>query len=439
MADRAAQERLREALAAVPLIDTHEHLDRETERIERGVDFGYLFMHYAASDLVSAGMPPADLVLVQAPGGDEDEKWRRFAPWWVKARNTAYSKAVLLALCELYEIDDLNERTYRAVGEAMRAATGRGQYRRVFQRAGIEKALWNNRDHRNLTTTTSSNFLGRDLGEEPFIQDMVDVFIAGEVETVEKELGVAIRTLDDLLAAVDGLIDRFADRVAAYKIGSAYHRSLDFAEVSRSEAKAVFKKHGEKKLRFRTMERPYFFPAETKALEDYVFHHIVRAAMRHDLPIKIHTGLQEGNANDIRNSRVTDLIPVFLRYPEARFDIYHIGWPYDKELAAIAKNFRNVAIDMCWMWVISPTEAGRALQTFLETVPANKIFGFGGDYVFIEGTYAHARIAREGITRALARKVDEGYLDEEEALRIGKGLFRENAIDFFRLREKKLL
>ena len=165
----------------------------------------------------------------------------------------------------------------------------------------------------------------------------------------------------------------------------------------------------------------------------------MKAAARHDLPIQIHTGLQEGNANDVRHSRAALLVPIFLKYPEARFDVYHISWPYDRELAAIAKNFPNVAIDMCWTWVISPTEAARALGTFLETVPANKIFGFGGDYIVVEGTYAHARMAREGIVRVLADKVRGGYLATDEALRIGRGLMRDNAIAFFRLEEKGLL
>ena len=36
------------------------------------------------------------------------------------------------------------------------------------------------------------------------------------------------------------------------------------------------------------------------------------------------------------------------------FDIFHIGYPYQQTLSALAKNFANVYIDMCWAHIISP-------------------------------------------------------------------------------------
>jgi hypothetical protein len=50
--------RISQAVDAIRLVDTHEHLLAEEERHRAAHDFGYLFPHYASSDLMSAGMPP---------------------------------------------------------------------------------------------------------------------------------------------------------------------------------------------------------------------------------------------------------------------------------------------------------------------------------------------------------------------------------------------
>jgi hypothetical protein len=43
-----------------------------------------------------------------------------------------------------------------------------------------------------------------------------------------------------------------------------------------------------------------------------------------------------------------------------------------------------------------------ALVEWLDTVPANKISAFGGDYIFVDGVYGHQYLARQNVARALA-------------------------------------
>ncbi|MGB9797150.1 MAG: hypothetical protein ACPLSK_00855 [bacterium] len=123
-----------------------------------------------------------------------------------------------------------------------------------------------------------------------------------------------------------------------------------------------------------------------------------------------------------------------MEYKEAKFDIFHGGYPYTSELATLAKNFQNVFIDMCWLHIISPTVARRALHEWLETVPQNKIMGFGGDYIFVEGAYAHSLIARQNIATVLIEKVEDGYFSEEEAVKIANRLLRDNPVELFNLK-----
>ena len=116
------------------------------------------------------------------------------------------------------------------------------------------------------------------------------------------------------------------------------------------------------------------------------------------------------------------------------FLLMHGAYPYGGELSALAKGFRNVYIDMSWMYIISPSYSARYLHEWLETVPANKILAFGGDYHNVENTYAHSLMARAVISKVLKENVGTGYLTEEEALEIAQWIMRDNAIAFFKIK-----
>ena len=147
--------------------------------------------------------------------------------------------------------------------------------------------------------------------------------------------------------------------------------------------------------------------------------------------MQIHTGLHAGNGNFIENSRPTHLTNLFFLYPRVRFDLFHVSYPYQGELAVLAKTFPNVYADFCWAHIISGSVARRTLHEMLETVPANKIFAFGGDYRYPELSYAHARMARENVARVLAAKVEEGFCSEEEALEIARMILHDNPDSLF--------
>ena len=125
---------------------------------------------------------------------------------------------------------------------------------------------------------------------------------------------------------------------------------------------------------------------DIQALEDFILHYLCRKCGEYDLRMKFHTGIHGGNGNIITNSRAALMANLFMKYPKTGFDVFHISYPYQEELAVLAKNFPNVTVDFCWMWIINPSTARRALSDMLDAIPANKIHGFGGDYVFVEGT-----------------------------------------------------
>jgi hypothetical protein len=110
-----------------------------------------------------------------------------------------------------------------------------------------------------------------------------------------------------------------------------------------------------------------------------------------------------------------------------------MGYPYQHTLSALAKNFSNVFIDMCWAHIISPEASVRALVEWLDAVPMNKIFAFGGDYAFVDAIYGHQLLARQNVARTLAQKVEDGCFGLDRAREIAHHIFIDNPTEVFRL------
>ena len=429
--------RIRAEIEGIPLIDTHEHVMSEGARLSQKLDLFYWFSHYASSDLVSAGMSQQTLERLRDPDRPLDERWAEFATFWEHVRTTAYGRALLLAAHDLFEINDINEATYRELSDKISASNYSGWYDHVLkERANIDLAILHPLE--DLDPTPLEEIDRRFFAPVFFINDFITPCNRIQLGALERKTGVAIHSLDDWLRAIDIAFEQaVAAGVVGVKVGLAYQRSLYFEKVVKADAERVFNQLSRYPVTYRTFrevrQEPPVSWAEAKPLQDYLIHHVIRRAIEQDLPIQIHTGLQEGNGNFLANANPLHLVNLLIEYREARFDLFHAGYPYQGEMATLGKNFANVYVDLCWVHIISPWVARQVLHEWIETVPANKIFAFGGDYVFVEGAYAHSRMARSNVAEVLAEKVEMGYLTEDEAIALAHKLLRENAVRFLRL------
>ena len=421
------------AVGAIRVVDTHEHLEEESVRLAReSLDFVSLFDGYASHDLISAGMPVADWQRCTRADAPLDEKWKLLEPHYRAARNTAYIRAVDIAIRDLYGIETLGGDSVGTLTQRMRERNQPGVLSWILrERSGIEVA--------------QINTIAPEAGEliPPFFRDpcdpdlfLQDIGVAPllswppPIQALERDTGVSITRFEHYEQAIEKLFELRGPLADAIKQQSAYWRVQSFDDVPAEDAERVFDRAHR--------EPDRVTPAEQKTLQDWAFHRCIRLAIEHDLPIKIHTGYKAGfNFMDVRHIQPTSLTNLFVQYPEARFDLFHIGYPYQEEVLALAKHFANVYVDMCWAWIIDPRASLRFLEQFVTAVPSNKLFAFGGDYVVAEPVYGHLRIARDGIARALSELVDEDYLTTPEALAIARRILRENALDVFRVEEKR--
>ena len=421
-------QQLREYIFTLDIIDTHEHVPpRESDRpIQNDVLAEYL-AHYFSCDLVSAGLRPNELEIARDPAGPLADRWKLIEPYWQAARNTGYARSLDIVARDLYGFDRIDAETIAPLDEAFKKSRSEGNtYRKVLK----EKS------NIRVSVLDSANDLkcDREFFRPAFrLDNFVDPANRNDIDTLSALAGRGkIHTLDDLTDACEAVLDDALEGGAVcLKTGLAYRRSLTYSKATFAEAEAQFNSiftdaHGS----------PLWDPAhdsQTDKLQDFMMHHVCRLADKRGLTMQAHTGLQEGNGNFIYNSDPTRLSNLFLDYPDIKFDIFHIGYPYQQSLSALAKNFRNVFIDFSWAQIISPTASINALVEYLDAVPANKIFGFGGDYVFVDGIYGHQYIARENVARALAFKVQQGDFDLDRAKQLAKMILHDNPAAVFNL------
>jgi predicted TIM-barrel fold metal-dependent hydrolase len=418
---------LQQAVDAIRVIDTHEHQEEESARLARkGFDFAWLFEQYASHDLVSAGMPDDHLQQLLKEDVPLDRKWTLFEPWYHASRNTAYIKAAEIAIRDLYGIDELNASTAVELTERMQSRNKPGIVKWILQsEAGIDLAQVNALD---------TTFFRKDTDRSVFMQDIGVVSLLGwplPLKQLTEETGIEIKEFKHYVEAIDALFDSCAPMADAIKQQSAYFRAQRFEDVPDDDAARVFNE---------ALKNPDRIDEQQQTvIQDWGFHHCVQQSIKHDLPIKIHTGYKAGcNYMDVEHIKPTKLTNVFLKYPDARFDLFHIGYPYQEEVLALAKHFRNVHVDMCWAWIIDWHASIRFFKQYLTAVPANKLFAFGGDYVIAEPAYGHLKLARRGIARALTELVEDDYFTKQQAIQVASMVLRENAIENFRIDKKRL-
>ena len=414
-----------------PLIDTHEHLIEEKQRLDVTSsshvpcdDWALLLSHYLNSDLLVAGMPKADMDQFLSPKVEPGAKWKLIAPYWGAVKNTGYAQAVRIACRELYAVDDVSAATVAKIQAGYEKTRRTGFYHHILHDlAGIQSCQVNCLTGVPFKESDMPTFLMQDIS-------IVGMFAGPNIRQYAPATGIDPKTLSDWHRVIDWWFDRYGKYAVAAKSQNAYSRDIDYARVPAEKAEPVFAK---------VLQKDPVNPEDRKLLEDHLFWYAVEQATRHGLPVKLHTGYYAGQ-NSMPLARLqhnpgsaSDLCRLS---PDTKFVFMHIGYPYYEEMLALAKNYANAHIDMCWSWIINPVAAKDYLKKHIVTAPANKLLPFGGDYIPVEPVLGHAIIARRGISQALFELVDEGWLTLTDALELVDIVLHGNARQIFHLTQK---
>jgi len=430
MSYQSVRKELRSFLDEVEVVDHHEHLGDQWREEAFGLDLPcFMSRTYLSSDLTSAGLLPHESTwewfgYLKDPRKEDlaEERWERLVPFLRQVKSTIYYRYLLIALKDLFgmeaeEVDEIEN--WRALSDKIREANKNPARwaKSVLDRTNIKYILL---DH----GWWLGNYTPRVVEDGRFVQIVrMDAFILGERKFAESIAGGRVYSFGGYLDALNGAFQKAVDDGAkGVKSGLAYRRTLYYEDVPRCDAEKAWAKGLENVP-----------AAERKGFQDYMMHQVCEKCAEYNLPMQIHTGIQAGNFNTITNSKPTHLTNLFRKYGEVRFDVFHGGYPYCSEAGLMAKYFPNVYIDGCWLAHISPAAYKRALDEWIEIVPSNKIFAWGGDHRIVEQSYASLVLAKDLIAEVLAQKVASGYFSMRVAKELAGKIMGKNAMEMYRL------
>lgn len=409
---------LAQSIYEAPMVDSHEHQPREAAWLDQRWDVLQVLFNpwaYVHADLLVAGLAQADFERAIDMGNpDIAARFAILEPYWRRVCHTGYGEATSLIARKFYDLDELTPAGLAAAQKRHEAE---------YLQPGVRLHIL--REEARLDHIQTDDFRmpcePDPSGPDFFLYDLSVVdFVKGapDLQALGEEVGATIGDLAGYRSALEALFSKWGPTAIAIKSQHAYQRTLEWLPVEDEAAGPLLQRYLRKD--------PLQFE-EHMALGNWAWGECARLAAEHNLPFKIHTGYMAGEGHmHPRQVRCGNLAELLIKYPQTRFVLMHISWPYESELLGLAKHFRNVWCDMCWAWSINPRAGVEFVRQMIHAVPANKLLVFGGDAFAPMSGWAYAEQTRAGLTRALEAEVGEGWLTEREAEKLARRFMLEN-------------
>ena len=199
-------------------------------------------------------------------------------------------------------------------------------------------------------------------------------------------------------------------KVAALKCAEAYARTIDFLPDDKAAAQDAFGIHPNKITREQWI-----------AFGNYMFNRACELAGELDVPFQIHTGL-----GDLAGSNPMNFEPVLAKYPDVRFVLFHAGYPWTSQVAALAHNYRNALPSMTWLPIISTTAAIRTLHEFLDLANDCGFITWGSDCRTPEESVGAMLAWKFVVAKVLTERLNDGLLCTTDIEPLARKLMHEN-------------
>jgi uncharacterized protein len=344
---------LAQFIATAPFIDTHEHLETEAAFSAKSPDVLLdLFGNYVTADLAVAGAKPNDVQrLINPASGDVRTRFVPVQQAWEACQFTGYGEAVRWIASHFYGMNEITPDALEAAQPRADKLRQPGTRLKLLQEAGIEHVQIDNFEWKCEPDLSGADFFLYDISWVSFCRGEIDA------KAIYEQTGVEIRDLDSLRAAMSDLFEKYGKYAIAVKSQHAYSRTLHWGERDEAQVSLILS---------RVLAGEDVGELERNVLGDWCMARGVELAQQHNLPFKIHTGYYAGHSY-LHTERIPSglLCGLLRQYPDARFVLMHIAYPYTEEIIALAKHFPNVWIDLCWAWSINPFTATDWLRRFI--------------------------------------------------------------------------
>lgn len=415
---------IQQYIATLGIVDVHEHHLPEVF-LNREVTLLQLFQQSYAGWTQARPYPlPSETrdsdPMLAAVG---PTTWEALAPYLENSGSSSFVRNLVRGASELYGDGsaDISRKNWEALDAAVREHHRRPNWSsEVLRRAGIERVitdpysdpLLNAREAfgKNYNSVLRINSFA--CGWHPDARD----HNGNSAHALLARLGLNPRSFDDYLAALGKLVDGLASRhQVALKNALAYDRDVAFDEPDEKLARQAWGKASPS-------------PAERKGFSDFVVDRLCGMAGERGLPVQMHLG-----TGIIRGSHPLKAASLVERHPRTRFLLMHLAYPWSRDLLGMAFVYRNIWLDLTWSLLLSPSHFKLGLHEAIEILPDESRMMIGGDNWHAEETYATMKLARQLIGEVLQEKMAAGYFHLEDAQRLARKIFKENAIRFFKL------
>jgi hypothetical protein len=398
---------LRRAIAAMPVVNTHEHI-RPLEQLRGSINTtvllreSYLLRCIRAADGSAHGVGPAlELSL-------EHDSWEIVQAIMHRTRFTAYYHWLMRGLLELYEglsgTMELSAMDWEYLSaELPRRYADDRWLGTVLERANMRAVIWDPWWRAGAWETPDSRFypsLRINSSLVAFHPEASDFEQSNLIRDWATYFNLDVRSLADLEDLIERLLDEnMRAGCRSLKSAIAYDRTLEVGPATRREAAAIF---GTSEQRVS--------PADRKRFGDYMIQHWLDRARERRLVFQVHTGIAR-----LSGSNPLLLEPLLQAYPDVVFDVFHGGYPWVHHVGALAHNYPNVRLNLTWLPQLSTELAVAALKEWLQVVPQVDRISWGGDCSTIEEAYGSLLAARHTVERAVTELVEEGFFDLDTA------------------------
>ncbi len=414
----AFREELLAQMAALETVDCHSHTVSEEEYNQAAPRSLFALPSYFDRDIASVTGQTGDEMYAECTC--DEERWERLNSVLTRARNVSYWRHNLVAFKGLFDLtdDEVTDDNWRTLNEGIKEKTADpGWYHHVtvnickLQTQAKNIPWFEDWDPKYFTAV---------LRMEPAL-----TLCQQETRTqLEEHLDCSITDLASCRQALADLVEQYQARGAvAVKLAHAYSRTLHSEPVEEATAAAIF----DAALRGEELT-----PSQVKQFEDYVIFFLAGLCSDSGLIFDIHTGVQT-NWGNIPESDPLLLLPLIHAHKSTRFNLYHAGYPYSREMGMLGKHCPNVWLNMAWMYVITMEGSRRTLSEWIDLVPGHRILGFGSDVRWPELVYAHLEMARACLADVLAEKAQRDFLSQEAARGLARMMLRDNAVELYGL------
>lgn len=412
--DAGLIERLVASLRQMPCIDAHAHLVPETVQNATPKDALSVYRQYVRLPMLASGLPYADWERTHDPSIPLRERWAILQPFLARIRHTSFARAARLTLEHFWGVPELTLDNLDEVSRQVAEANRPGLYERVL------------REHCNIALVCNQDTLqndGKDLAVYRNQEILAPVVSLIDVKGPD---GVELNRLLDSAGAgsLDGYLEWAEQRLREMALGGAIgFKTFAIREVpvDRTAALAEFARHQ------RAGSEPRL--DEPGPLRSYVHDRLLRTAAGLGLPVAVHTGYW-----GVDQFHPLHVMPLLSRFPGLHFDLFHTGVPYVREIGAIAINFPNTSLNLCWAHSNNAAMTAQALDEYIDWLGSDKLIAFGSDvHQIVEKVYGHLELARWNVARVLSHRIRQGLLDVDDALCLAKQWFFDNPVRIYRL------